>query len=179
MKKVLLVNGSPHAAGCTYTALKEIADELAKNGIESEIVQVPYDIPACRDCRFCKRNGRCVTDDLVNDIGSRLDEFGAIVLGSPVYYASATGQICSFADRLFYSYSGRMAGKIGAAVVSCRRGGATATFDRLNKYFTICNMPVASSQYWNQVHGSRAEDVAQDEEGLQTMRTLAANIVIL
>ena len=176
MKKVLLVNGSPHAAGCTYTALKEISDELAKGGIGSEIVQVPYDIPACRDCRFCKKNGRCVTDDLVNDIGSRLDEFGAIVLGSPVYYAGATGQICSFADRLFYSYSGRMAGKIGAAVVSCRRGGATATFDRLNKYFTISQMIVVSSSYWNMVHGNTPEEVRQDEEGMQTMRILGDNM---
>ena len=179
MKKVLLINGSPRKAGCTYTALSEIARVLSEQGVESEIVQVPYDTPGCRACGSCRRNGRCVTDDIVNEIGSRLDEFGAVVLGSPVYYAGPSGQICSFADRLFYTYSGKMRGKVGAAIVSCRRGGASATFDRLNKYFTICNMPVASSQYWNQVHGSRPEDVMQDEEGLQTMRTLAANIAWL
>lgn len=130
----------------------------------------------CRDCGYCAKRGRCSIKDDVNAIADRLDEFDAIVLGSPVYYAGPSGQVCAFADRLFYSNAGRMAGKLGASVVSCRRGGASAAFDRLNKYFTICNMPVASSQYWNQVHGSRAEDVAQDEEGLQTMRTLAANI---
>ncbi len=179
MRKVLLVNGSPHKAGCTYTALNEVAEELRRGGVESEIIQVPYDTPGCRACKYCYKNGRCVTDDLVNEIGPRLDEFGAIVLGSPVYYAGPSGQICSFADRLFYTYSKKMRGKVGACVVSCRRGGATAAFDRLNKYFTICNMPVVSSQYWNQVHGSCPEDVECDEEGLQTMRTLAKNIVWL
>lgn len=176
MSKVLLVNGSPHAQGCTYTALMEVASELERRGVQSEVVQVPYDTPGCRDCRHCYKAGRCVNDDLVNAIGSRLDEFGAIVLGSPVYYAGPSGQMCSFADRLFYAYSSRMDGKLGACVVSCRRGGATAAFDRLNKYFLMNNMPVVPSQYWNQVHGSRPEDVMQDAEGLQTMRTLAANI---
>ena len=114
--------------------------------------------------------------DKVNEIGARLDEFDAIVLGSPVYYAGPSGEICAFLDRLFYSHGPRMAGKVGAAVVSCRRGGASASFDRLNKYFTICNMPIAPSQYWNQVHGNTPEEVRRDLEGMQTMRTLARNI---
>ncbi len=177
--KVLLVNGSPKEERCTYTALSEIAKELSKNGIESEIHNVGYDVPGCRDCRACKKSGRCVIDDQVNEIGSRIDEFDAIVLGSPVYYAGPSGQICAFADRLFFTYGGRMAGKIGASVVSCRRGGASAAFDRLNKYFTISNMPIVSSQYWNQVHGNTVDEVIQDEEGLQTMRTLAKNMAWL
>ena len=176
MAKALLINGSPKAAGCTYTALKEIADTLEREGIGSEIVHVRYDVPGCRDCKSCKKTGRCIMDDLVNEIGARLDEFDAVVLGSPVYYASASGQVCAFADRLFYSHGKRMAGKVGAAVVSCRRGGASAAFDRLNKYFTICNMPIAPSQYWNQVHGNTPDEVRQDLEGMQTMRTLAQNI---
>ena len=164
MAKALLINGSPKAAGCTYTALKEIADTLEKEGIGSEIVHVGYDVPGCRDCKSCKKTGRCVMDDLVNEVGARLDEFDAVVLGSSVYYASASGQVCAFADRLFYSHGKRMAGKVGAAVVSCRRGGASAAFDRLNKYFTICNMPIAPSQYWNQVHGNTPDEVRQDLE---------------
>ena len=122
---------------------------------------------------------RCVFDDLVNRVAGRLDEFDAIVVGSPVYYAGPSGQLTAFLDRLFYSAGGRMAGKLGASVVSCRRGGATAAFDRLNKYFTISNMPVVSSQYWNQVHGNEPGEVEQDLEGLQTMRTLALNMVWL
>lgn len=179
MAKVLLVNGSPKGDRCTYTALKEIADTLAKEGIESEFYHVRNDTPGCRDCKYCSKKGRCAIDDDVNRIGERLDEFDAIVLGSPVYYAGPSGQICCFADRLFYSNAPRMAGKLGAAVVSCRRGGASAAFDRLNKYFTICNMPVVPSQYWNQVHGFTADDVRRDEEGLQTMRTLAQNMAWL
>ena len=179
MSKVLLVNGSPKAEGCTYTALKEIADTLAKEGVESEIFHVRSDTPGCRDCGYCSRKGRCSIKDDVNAIADRLDEFDAIVLGSPVYYAGPSGQVCAFADRLFYSNADRMAGKLGAAVVSCRRGGASAAFDRLNKYFTVCNMPVVSSQYWNQVHGNTPDEVRQDLEGLQTMRTLARNMAWL
>lgn len=179
MAKVLLINGSPKAEGCTYTALSEIADTLAKKGVESEILHVRNDMPGCRDCRYCKKNGRCIIDDEVNELGSRLDEFDAVILGSPVYYAGPSGQLCAFADRLFYSHSRRMHGKLGASVVSCRRGGASAAFDRLNKYFTICNMPVVSSQYWNQVHGFTPDDVRRDLEGLQTMRTLALNMAWL
>ncbi len=177
--KVLLINGSPKAQGCTYTALREIADELSKHGVESEIHHVGYDVPGCRDCKVCRKSGHCTMDDQVNAIGARLDEFDAIVLGSPVYYAAPSGQICAFADRLFYSHGSRMAGKLGASIVSCRRGGATAAFDRLNKYFTISNMPIVSSQYWNQVHGNTPDEVRQDLEGLQTMRTLAVNMAWL
>lgn len=179
MPKVLLINGSPKEKGCTYTALKEIADTLAKEGVESEIFHVRSDAPGCRDCGYCAKKGRCSIKDDVNAVADRLDEFDAIVLGSPVYYAGPSGQVCAFADRLFYSNADRMAGKLGAAVVSCRRGGASAAFDRLNKYFTICNMPVVPSQYWNQVHGFTPDDVRRDLEGLQTMRTLARNMAWL
>ncbi|MDO5852936.1 MAG: flavodoxin family protein [Thermoplasmata archaeon] len=173
--KALLINGSPRAKGCTFTALTEVADELARQGIESEIIQVKQDTPGCRACGYCAKKGKCVMDDQVNEVGARLDEFDAVILGSPVYYAGPSGQICAFADRFFYSNAPRFAGKLGACVVSCRRGGASAAFDRLNKYFTITNMPVVSSQYWNQVHGNTPDEVRQDLEGLQTMRTLARN----
>ena len=179
MSKVLLVNGSPRANRCTFTALDEIARKLKEEGVDSEILHLPNDVSGCRDCGYCAKKGKCVIDDIVNEVGARLDEFDAIVLGSPVYYAGPSGQICAFADRLFYSNASRMAGKLGAAVVSCRRGGASAAFDRLNKYFLICNMPVVGSQYWNQVHGFTADDVRRDEEGLQTMRTLAQNMAWL
>lgn len=179
MPKVLLINGSPKEKGCTYTALKEIADTLANEGVESEIFHVRSDTPGCRDCGYCAKKGRCSIRDDVNAVADRLDEFDAIVLGSPVYYAGPSGQVCAFADRLFYSNADRMAGKLGAAVVSCRRGGASAAFDRLNKYFTVCNMPVVPSQYWNQVHGFTPDDVHRDLEGLQTMRTLARNMAWL
>ncbi len=177
--KALLINGSPHAKGCTHRALIELAEELGSRGIESEIVHLDSAMPGCRACMYCRKNGRCVIDDQVNHLASRLDEFDAIVLGSPVYYSGPSGQICAFADRFFYSTFGRTAGKLGASVVSCRRGGASASFDRLNKYFQISNMPVVSSQYWNQVHGHTPEEVEKDLEGLQTMRTLGANMAWL
>lgn len=179
--KALLINGSPHKEGCTFTALSEIANTLKKNGIESEIFHVgTKPIANCIACGKCRETGKCVFDtDGVNEIGARLDEFDAIVLGSPVYYAGPSGQLCSFCDRLFFSNSKKMAGKLAAAVVSCRRGGATASFDRLNKYFTITNMQVVGSQYWNMVHGFTPEDVRKDAEGLQTMRTLAQNMAWL
>ena len=179
--KALLINGSPHKEGCTFTALSEIADTLKKNGIESEIFHVgTKPIANCIACGKCRETGKCVFDtDGVNEIGARLDEFDAIVLGSPVYYAGPSGQLCSFCDRLFFSNSKKMAGKLAAAVVSCRRGGATASFDRLNKYFTITNMQIVGSQYWNMVHGFTPEDVRKDAEGLQTMRTLAQNMAWL
>ena len=180
MRKVLLINGSPHEAGCTYTALKEIADTLKAEGIDSEILHIGNKpVPACIACGRCRETGACIYDDLVNALNERMDEFGALVFGSPVYYSGPSGQICSFLDRLFYSSTGRMAGKLGAAVVSCRRGGATASFDRLNKYFGISGMHVVGSQYWNQVHGNTPEEVMQDAEGLQTMRTLARNMAWL
>lgn len=179
--KVLLINGSPHKEGCTFTALSEISNTLKKNGIESEIFHVgTKPIANCIACGKCRETGKCVFDtDGVNEIGARLDEFDAIVLGSPVYYAGPSGQLCSFCDRLFFSNSKKMAGKLAAAVVSCRRGGATASFDRLNKYFTITNMQIVGSQYWNMVHGFTPEDVRKDAEGLQTMRTLAQNMAWL
>ncbi len=177
--KVLLINGSPHQFGCTYTALREVASSLNKNDVATEIYHIGAEpIRGCVGCGSCFTTDKCVFDDGVNEISSRLVEFDGIVVGSPVYYASASGQLCCFLDRLFYSnmHSGRMAGKIAAAVVSCRRGGASAAFDRLNKYLTISKMPVATSQYWNQVHGNKPEEVLQDIEGMQTMRTLGESI---
>ena len=180
MKKVLLINGSPHEHGCTYTALKEMIDVFTANGIESELVYLgKQPIAGCIACGKCYETGRCIFNDKVNEIMDGIDEYDGIVLGSPVYYAGPAGQLCAFLDRLFYISKGRMAGKIGASVVSCRRGGATAAFDRLNKYFGISNMHIAGSQYWNQIHGNTPEEANQDLEGLQTMRTLAQNIVWL
>lgn len=178
MSKILLINGSPHEHGCTYTALKEIADTLAAGGVDSEFVYLgTKPVAGCIACGSCSGTGRCAFGDQVNEVLEKLDEYDGIVTGSPVYYAGPSGQICAFLDRLFYASGGRMAGKLAAAVVSCRRGGASAAFDRLNKYFTISNMNVVSSQYWNQVHGKVPEDVRKDKEGLQTMRTLARNII--
>ncbi len=178
--KALLINGSPHKAGCTFTALNEIAKTLEKNGVEAEIFHIGVKpIAGCIACGKCRETGRCVFDDGVNQLSARLDEFDAIVLGSPVYYAGPSGQLCSFCDRLFFVNAPKMAGKLAAAVVSCRRGGATAAFDRLNKYFGITNMMVVGSQYWNMVHGFTPQDVRKDKEGLQTMRTLAQNMAWL
>lgn len=174
--KVLFINGSPHEKGCTYTALTEVGSVLQKHGIDTEMLYLgKKPIAGCTACMHCRQTGACVFDDKVNEISRRLDEFDGIIVGSPVYYAGPSGQLTAFLDRLFYSSAGRMAGKLGAAVVSCRRGGASAAFDRLNKYFTISNMHIVGSQYWNQVHGSTPEDVLKDEEGLQTMRTLGEN----
>lgn len=180
MSKILLINGSPNKQGCTFTALTEIANTLTKNGIESELLYLgKKPISGCIACGSCKKTGRCVMNDQSNEILDKLNEYDGIVVGSPVYYGGAAGQLCAFLDRLFYSSGTRMAGKIGAAIVSCRRGGASAAYDRLNKYFTISNMHVVGSQYWNQVHGFTPEDVQKDEEGLQTMRTLAQNMAWL
>ena len=178
--KVLMINGSPHKDKCTYTALHEVEKRLNIHGIETEMLFLGnYAIGGCMGCGGCSTTHRCVRDDMVNAIIDRADEFDVLVLGSPVYYASASGQLCAFMDRLFYAGSSRFAGKPGAAVVSCRRGGATAAFDRLNKYFTINNMPIVSSNYWNQVHGNTVEEVLQDEEGMQTMRMLGENMAWL
>ncbi len=178
--KVLLINGSPHKEGCTFTALNEVAKTLEKNGIETEILYLGVKpIAGCIACGKCSQLGKCFIDDKVNEILARCDEFDGVVIGSPVYYAGPSGQIRAFLDRLFYAGGRRFAGKPGAAVVSCRRGGATAAFDQLNKYFTISSMPIVSSQYWNQVHGAYAEQVLQDEEGMQTMRTLGNNMAWL
>lgn len=173
--KVLLINGSPRKEGCTNEALKEVACALNKNGVETEIIHVGTRTTDCIACKSCSKTGKCITDDAVNEVISKLPEADGIVVGSPVYYAGPSGHITSFLDRLFYAGSG-FDGKVGAAVVSCRRGGASAAFDRLNKYFQINCMPVASSQYWNQVHGNTPEEVRQDEEGMQTMRTLGNNM---
>lgn len=178
--KVLLLNGSPHKEGCTYTALKEVADTLEQQGIETEWVYLGVKpIAGCIACGSCHQTGKCFVDDQVNDLIQRLPEIDGIVIGSPVYYAGPSGQLTAFLDRLFYAGGRKLEGKPGAAVVSCRRGGASAAFDRLNKYFTINSMPVVSSQYWNQVHGLTPEDVKKDLEGLQTMRTLANNMAWL
>ena len=178
--KVLLINGSPHGNGSTYTALNEVAVTLEKEGIETEIFHIGNEaIRGCVACYQCKKNGKCVFDDAVNEAAKKFEEADGIVLGSPVYYASPNGTMLSFLDRLFISTSFDKTMKVGASVAAARRGGTTATFDVLNKYFTISGMPVASSQYWNQVHGSCAEDVLKDEEGLQTMRTLGRNMAFL
>lgn len=178
--KALLICGSPNSAGCTYTALSEVEKTLNKNGVETEIYQIgKKPISGCLSCRACFKTGRCAINDCVNELADRLDEFDAIVIGSPVYYASANGTLTAMLDRLFYSAGKKMAGKVGAAIVSCRRGGATAAFDQLNKYFGISNMVVATSQYWNQIHGNTAEEALQDAEGLQTMRSLGENIAWL
>lgn len=178
--KVLMINGSPNREGCTYTALSEVARTLEKHGIESEIVHVGNkDIRGCIGCRKCKETGKCVFNDLVNEVAPKFAECDGIVIGSPVYFASANGTLVSFIDRLFYSSSVDKTMKVGAAVVSARRDGCSATFDELNKYFTISGMPIASSQYWNSVHGYTPEQVRQDEEGMQVMRTLGNNMAFL
>lgn len=178
--KALLINGSPHAAGCTFTALSEVRKTLEQEGIETELIQVGnLDMRGCIGCGKCRELGKCVIDDIVNEIAPKFAECDALVVGSPVYYASPNGTIVSFLDRLFYSCGVNKTMKVGAAVVSCRRGGNTATFDMLNKYFSISGMPIATSQYWNMVHGSNAEDVLKDLEGMQTMRTLGHNMAFL
>jgi len=178
--KVMLINGSPRERGCTYTALSEVADALEGNGVETEILYLGLGpIQGCAACLACRKTGTCRFDDKVNEILEQAADIDGLVFGSPVYYASATGQICSFLDRLFYASGGRFKNKVGASVVSCRRGGATAAFDRLNKYFTINSMPVVSSNYWNMVHGNTPDEVKQDAEGLQIMRTLGANMAWL
>ena len=175
--KVILVNGSPREKGCTYTALCEVAGALEKNGIETEIFQVGAKPIA--GCIVCLKNGRCFVDDPVNEFVEKAKMADGFVFGSPVHYAAASGAITSFLDRAFYGKGNVFAGKPGAAVVSCRRGGAASAFDQLNKYFTINSMPVVSSQYWNQVHGNTPDEVRQDAEGLQTMRTLGSNMAWL
>lgn len=179
--KALLINGSPRAKGCTFTALTELKKTLESEGIEVELIHVGHkDIRGCIACRRCHEIGKCVFDDVVNEIAPKLAEADAFVIGAPVYYASPAGGAISFMDRLFFSTFGMdKTMKVGAAVTTCRRGGNTASFDVLNKYFTISGMPVAASQYWNMVYGGSAEEVEQDAEGLQTMRTLGRNMAFL
>ena len=178
--KVLMLNGSPHEFGCTYTALSETAKALNEYGIETEIVWLGKEpIEGCRGCSACRKLWKCVVEDKVNEFMEKAEQADGFVFGSPVHYASAGGAIVSFMDRLFYSSNRKLAYKPAACVVSCRRGGATATFDVLNKYFTINHMPVVSSNYWNEIHGNTAEEAAQDTEGMQTMRVLGKNMAWL
>ena len=179
--KALLVNGSPRAKGCTFTALTELKKTLEAEGIEAELIHVGQkEIRGCIACRKCAQTGKCIFDDVVNEVAPKLTEADAFVIGAPVYFASPAGGAISFLDRLFFSTLGvDKTMKVGAAVVTCRRGGNTASFDALNKYFTMTGMPVASSQYWNMVYGGSAEEVSQDAEGLQTMRTLGRNMAFM
>lgn len=180
MAKVLLLNGSPHAKGCTAAALYEMVKIFSEEGIETETVQIGSKaVRGCIGCNRCGSLGKCVFDDLVNEVAPKFEAADGLVIGSPVYYGSPNGTILSFLDRLFYSTPFPKHMKVGAAVVSCRRGGNTASFDALNKYFSISSMPIAASTYWNMVHGFTAEDVAKDLEGLQTMRNLAKSMSFL
>lgn len=175
--KVLLINGSPHQKGCTFTALEEVENSLRNNNIETEMVWIgSQPIPGCIACGKCGNAGMCVFNDLVNQIHAHLNEYQGIIIGSPVYYGGPSGQLKCFLDRLFQSSLFEFGGKLGAAVVSCRRGGASMAFQSLNMYFTISNMQVVGSQYWNQVHGMTPDEVRQDLEGMQTMRTLGKNM---
>lgn len=178
--KVLLINGSPRANGNTSIALDEMVKVFAEEGIETEVVQVGNkDIRGCVACTSCYQTGKCVFDDIVNECAAKFEEADGIVVASPVYYASANATLVAFLDRLFYSTHFEKRMKVGASVAVARRGGCSATFDQLNKYFTISGMPVASSQYWNSVHGAAPGEASEDLEGLQTMRTLAKNMAFL
>ena len=181
--KVLLLNGSPHRDGCVFTALSEVAGALAKNGVESEFLHIgTRAVQGCIACRQCKRENAqgCVfQDELYREFVEKMAVCDGLVVGAPVYYAGPPGSLCALLDRAFFSASDVLRGKPAACVVNCRRGGASATFDRLNKYFTISQMPVVSSQYWNSTHGFTPDDVRQDLEGLQTMRTLGNNMAFL
>lgn len=181
MANVLILNGSPHSKGCTATALNEVKTILEQEGIEVKLLNVGNKvIRGCTACGYCGNHGQCAfKDDCVNEIAGLFEKADGLIVGSPVYYSSPNGTILSLLDRLFYSTNFNKQMKVGAAVVSCRRGGNTASFDVLNKYFTISGMPVVSSTYWNQVHGHTAADVLKDKEGLQTMRNLGRNMAFL
>lgn len=178
--KVLLLNGSPRVSGVNGTALQEMVQVFEQNGIETEVVHVGNQaVRGCMACGYCYKNGKCIYDDVVNELAAKFEEADGLVVASPVYYASANATLVAVLDRLFYSSRFDKTMKVGASVVTCRRGGASATFDELNKYFTISGMPVVSSQYWNSVHGNNAEEAVQDEEGLQVVRTLSRNMSFL
>ena len=178
--KVILLNGSPHEKGCTYTALCEVAKTLEENGVETDIVQLGKGpIQGCTACMSCRKTGRCVFEDGINELGEKVIEADGLVVGSPVYYAGIAGGLKAALDRLFYPRRGSFAGKLGAAVVSARRSGNVTAFDDINRFFGISSMPIVTSQYWNQVHGSTPEEVKQDLEGMQTMRTLGLNMAWL
>jgi len=176
--KVLLVNGSPNEAGCTFTALSEVAGALEKNGVGTEVFQLgKKPVRGCIACGKCRELRKCAfDDDACNELAGKIRDSAGVVIGSPVYFSGPNGALLAVLDRVFYSNMGRFAHKPAACVVSCRRGGASAAFDRLNKYFTIAQMPVVSSQYWNAVHGFKPDDVMRDLEGLQIMRTLGNNM---
>lgn len=178
--KVLILNGSPRTNGNTAIAIKEVEDVFKKENVEFETVQIGQKaIRGCIACNSCAKNGKCVFNDEVNDFALKLKEADGLIIASPVYYASANATLIAFLDRLFYSASYDMSMKVGASIVTARRGGCSATFDELNKYFTISGMPIVSSQYWNSIHGSKPKEAEMDEEGKQTMRTLARNMVFL
>lgn len=178
--KVLIINGSPHANGTTRRALLEAERVLNKEGIETETVNIGgLNITGCKACGACKKLGKCVIGDEVNEVVKKFGEADGLIVGSPVYYASPNGTLLAFLDRLFHSSSFDKRDKVGAAVVAARRGGCTASFDVLNKYFSISGMPIATGSYWNQVHGAVAEDAEYDFEGLYTMRDLARNMAFL
>lgn len=178
--KVLLINGSPHVDGVIALALKELSDTLNRCDIETEIIHVGNkNIRGCIACRSCKKTGKCVFDDCVNEIAFKLKDADGLVVGAPVYYGSANSTVVSLLTRLFYSINYDLSMKVGASVVSARRSGCTATFDELNKFFTISGMPIASSTYWNNIHGNNKEDGMQDLEGLQVMRNLGKNMAFL
>lgn len=181
MPKVLLINGSPHARGCTWVALNELQQTLEREGIETHLLHVGHlPVRGCTACGFCRDHDRCVyTDDAVSEAAALFEEADGLVVGSPVYYASPNGTLIAFLDRLFQSTRFPKQMKVGASVVSCRRGGNTASFDVLNKYFTISGMPLASSTYWNQIHGCTPEQARKDLEGLQVMRNLGRNMAFL
>lgn len=180
MAKVLIINGSPRVGGNTSIALSEMIKVFEAEGVETELVQIGNrDIRGCIACGTCYKNGKCVFDDVVNELAPKFEAADGLVIASPVYYASANATLIACLDRLFYSTGFDKTMKVGASVVVARRGGLSATFDELNKYFTICGMPVASSQYWNSVHGREKGEAAQDLEGLQTMRVLARNMTFL
>jgi len=175
--KVLLINGSPNAKGCTYTALLEVEKTLKEENIETEIFQIgSKPVQGCTACRKCAELGKCVFDDIVNELAQKAKNFDGFIFGSPVYYAAANGAFTALLNRLFFSGSKSFYLKPAAAVASARRAGTTVTLDQINRYFTISQMPVVPSQYWNMVHGNKPEDVLKDEEGLQTMRTLGRNM---
>ncbi len=178
--KVLMINGSPHKEGNTYIALHEMEKIFSKAGIETEILHIGNrEIRGCVACRSCLKSGKCIFEDVVNETAAKFEECDGLVVGSPVYYASANATLVAFLTRLFFSTSFDKTMKVGAAVVAARRGGLSSTFDELNKFFTISGMPVASGQYWNSIHGREIGEVAQDAEGLQGMRTLAGNMAFL
>lgn len=178
--KVLLVNGGPHEKGCTYTALEEVSNTLQKNGIETEIMWLGNNpIAGCIGCNACLKTGKCFRGDIVNDFLEKAKEADGFVFGTPVHFASMSGALTSFMDRVFYGRGELFKNKPACGVMSCRRGGASATFDEINKYFSMNSMPIVTSQYWNQVHGTNPEEVRKDEEGMQTMRTLGNNMAWL